>query len=650
MHAMTTTMAAMTQNLLRSAGLASACAVAVSLTVAVFAGPAAATDVTAGGPAPRIYSPYAGRSYPTRVLWGDQHLHSSWSADAGGAGATLDPEAALRFARGEQVVSSTGQPVRLSRPLDWLVVADHSDGMGIINELLRGNPQLLAEPVVRRWYDMMKGGREQAKAAVMEIIEAQSNNRIPAVMKDPALAMTVWQKSTTIMEKYNEPGRFTALIGYEWTSNAGGGNNLHRNIIYRDGKSRADQVVPMTTFDSENPEKLWDWMRAWEMKTGGRLLAIPHNGNLSNGRMFAMTTFDGQPLTPEWARTRANYEPLVEFWQVKGASEAHPSLSPTDEFATWELWDRGNLALVPKQPGMFQFEYAREALKNGLALQATLGTNPFKFGAVAGSDAHNGLSAIEENNFFGKFVSGEPRPDRWNEDAMKQGDRVVKGYEMSAAGWTGVWATANTREAIWDAMMRRETYATSGPRMSVRFFGGFDFTAKDAAAQDLVQVGYAKGVPMGSDLGGAPAGKAPVFLVAASKDPIGGNLDRIQVVKGWLDASGNTHEKIYDVVWGDSTRRKPSANGKLPPVGNTVDLDTATFRNTIGDAELIAVWQDPDFNASQAAFYYARVIEIPTPRWTLYDSVRLGVTMDATVPRITQERAVTSPIWYSPGS
>ena len=642
-------MTAMTQSLFRSVGLASACATAASLAVAVFAYPAAAAEATAAGPTPRIYSPYAGRSYPTRVLWGDQHLHSSWSADAGGAGATLDPEAALRFARGEQVVSSTGQPVRLSRPLDWLVVADHSDGMGIINELLRGNPQLLAEPVVRRWYDMMKGGREQAKAAVMEIIEAQSNNRIPAVMKDPALAMTVWQKSTAIMEKYNEPGRFTALIGYEWTSNAGGGNNLHRNVIYRDGKSRADQVVPMTTFDSENPEKLWDWMRAWEMKTGGRLLAIPHNGNLSNGRMFAMTTFDGQPLSPEWARTRANYEPLVEFWQVKGASEAHPSLSPADEFADWELWDRGNLALVPKQPGMFQFEYAREALKNGLALQARLGTNPFKFGAVAGSDAHNGLSAIEENNFFGKFVSGEPRPDRWNEDAMKQGDRVVKGYEMSAAGWTGVWATANTREAIWDAMMRRETYATSGPRMSVRFFGGFDFTAKDAAAQDPAQVGYAKGVPMGSDLGGAPAGKAPVFLVAASKDPIGGNLDRIQIVKGWLDASGKTHEEIYDVAWGDANRRKPSANGKLPPVGNTVDLDTATFRNTIGDAELITVWQDPDFNASQAAFYYARVLEIPTPRWTLYDAVRLGVKMDAKVPRITQERAVTSPIWYSPG-
>jgi hypothetical protein len=624
-----------------------ACAATIAIASAVLAGPGFAAEAVTG-PKPTTYSPYVGHSHPTRVFWGDEHLHTAWSADAGGAGATLDPEAALRFARGEQVVSSSGQPVRLSRPLDWMAVTDHSDGMGTITEIKAGNPQLMADPTVRRWSEMMKAGPEQAKAAVMEMIQAQSNDKLPAVIKDPALAMTVWRKNTAIMEQYNEPGLFTAFIGYEWTSNAGGGNNLHRNVIYRDGKALADQVVPMTTFDSENPEKLWEWMQAWEAKTGGRLLAIPHNGNLSNGRMFAMTSFEGKPLTPEYARTRAKYEPLVEYWQVKGASEVHPSLAPTDEFAAWELWDRGNLALVPKEPGMIQFEYAREALKNGLALQAKLGANPFKFGAAAGSDAHNGLTAMEENNFFGKFVSAEPRPDRWNEDAMKFGSRVVKGYEMSAAGWTGVWATENTRESLWDAMMRREVYATSGPRMSVRFFGGFDFKASDVATGDLAEVGYAKGVPMGGDLQAAPAGKAPAFLVAAARDPIGGNLDRIQIVKGWLDAAGKTHEKIYDVAWGDAARRKPGADGKLPPVGNTVDRTDATFSNAIGDPELIAVWRDPAFDPSQAAFYYARVIEIPTPRWTLYDAVRFGVKMDPLVPMTTQERAVTSPIWYTP--
>jgi hypothetical protein len=483
----------------------------------------------------------------------------------------------------------------------------------------------------------------------MELIQAQSTGTLPPAVKDPKFAKTIWEKNNAIMERYNEPGRFTAFIAYEWTSNAGGGDNLHRNVIYRDGKDKADSLLPYTTFQSENPEDLWKWMDNWEKRTGGRLLAIPHNGNLSNGRMFETKMFLGGPMTREWAAERQRREPLFEAIQMKGQSEAHPSLSPTDEFtAGYELWDRGNLNLVAKKPGMIQHEYLRQALKNGLKIEQQLGVNPFKYGMAAGTDTHNGLAAQEEENFYAKFVSAEPRPDRWNEDAMKFGDKVVKGWEMSAAGLTAVWATANTREAIFDAMARRETYATSGPHILLRFYGGTDFVAADAHTRSPAIVGYAKGVAMGGDLKGAGAGKSPTFLVAALKDPMSGNLDRVQIIKGWLDASGNPQEKIFDVAWSDPGTRKPGANGKLPPVGNTVDLATATWSNTIGTPELIAVWKDPEFDPARKALYYARVIEIPTPRWTAYDAVRFQVKMDPKVPMITQERAWSSPIWYTP--
>jgi hypothetical protein len=365
--------------------------------------------------------------------------------------------------------------------------------------------------------------------------------------------------------------------------------------------------------------------------------------------MFELTTFDGKEPNKAWAEARARWEPLFEAIQTKGQSESHPFLSPNDEFAVgYEIWDRGNLNLVPKKPGMIEHEYVREALKNGLLLEQRLGANPFKYGLVSGSDAHTGLTAMEEDNYFCKFVSCEPRPERWSEDAMKFGDRVVKGWEVTAAGYTGVWATENTREALWDAMKRKETYSSSGPHMMVRFFGGFDFETKDAVTRAPAEVGYAKGVPMGGDLNAAPQGKTPTFLVAALKDPIGANLDRIQIIKGWLDKSGKTQEKIYDVIWGDAEKRKPGADGKVPAVGNTVDLPSATWTNTIGDPELIAVWKDPDFDPALRAVYYARVLEIPTPRWTAYDAKRFGVKMADNVPMITQERAFTSPIWYTP--
>jgi hypothetical protein len=593
------------------------------------------------------YSPYAGRNYPTRAYFGDEHVHTAWSVDAGGSGATLTPEDAVRFARGEQVTSSTGQPAKLGQALDWVAVTDHSDGMGVISEIKGGNPEMMADPTLKRWHDMFAAGGDQPMKAVMELINAQATKTLPKLVMDPRFAKSVWQKNTAIMEKYNEPGRFTAFQAYEWTSNAGGGDNLHRNIIYRDGKDKADQVLPYTTFQSENPEDLWKWMTAWEKTTGGKLLAIPHNGNLSNGRMFALTTFAGNPLSAEWAAERQKWEPLFENIQMKGQSESHPSLSTTDEFAVgYELWDRGNLVQTPKTPGMIQYEYVREALKNGLKVEQSLGVNPFKYGAAGGTDTHNGLTAAEENNFFAKFVSAEPRPGRWDEDAMKFGPHVVKGWEMTAAGYTGVWATGNTRAEIWDAMKRRETFSTSGTHLTVRFFGGYDFTPADVSRTPAA-TGYAKGVPMGGDLKAAPAGKAPSFLVAAMKDPLGGNLDRIQIIKGWLDKDGKTHEKIFDVVWGNADRRH-IVNGKLTPVGNTVNLATATWTNTIGAPELIAVWKDPEFDPAARAVYYVRVLEIPTPRWTAYDAAYFKIKMDPKVPMITQERAFTSPIWYMP--
>jgi hypothetical protein len=465
----------------------------------------------------------------------------------------------------------------------------------------------------------------------------------------------VWQQYTAVAEKYNEPGRFTAMIGYEWTS-VPGGNNLHRNIMFRDNKDRADQVFPFSAWNSEDPEKLWAWMESYEQKTGGRLLAIAHNANLSNGRMFELVDFAGRPLSKDYAQRRARYEVLQEIVQTKGASETHPLMSPADEFASFGTagWEYGNLTLTeaPLSKAMMPTNYLREGLKRGLEQEAKLGVNPFKFGIVGSTDVHNSLMAIEEDNFFGKLPIQEPSPDRWEHkskesawDAKLGPSRTRYTWQYMSAGYAAVWATENTREAIWDAMARKEVYGTSGTRMSVRFFGGWDYTAADARSRYLAEAGYAKGVPMGGDLARAPANKAPTFLVAALKDPQGANIDRIQIVKGWVDGSGKAQEKVYDVVW--SGNRKPGADGKLPPVGDTVDV-AATWTNTIGASELVTVWKDPDFKASQRAFYYARVIEIPTPRWTAYDQVRFGVKMSKEVPMKHQERAWTSPIWYTP--
>jgi hypothetical protein len=603
----------------------------------------------------RPYSPYADIDYPTDVFFGDTHVHTALSGDAGGAGTTLMPDDAYRFARGEQVTSNTGLPVKLDRPYDFYMITDHSDGMGMITDLIAGAPNIMADPTGKRMYEAFRQGGKVAMKATQELVSQFAQGTLSPALNyqpgNPAYAR-VWKELIQAAEDFNKPHQFTTFIAYEWTSLVKG-NNLHRNVIFRDGPERVGQVVPYTTTPpqgSPDPRDLWAWMQDYENKTGGNVTAIPHNGNLSNGMMFALQDDfkDGAPLDTAYAQTRQKWERLYEVTQLKGDGETHPLLSNEDEFADYENWDWGNLDLTEaKTPAMLPAEYARSGLLRGLELEAKLGTNPFKFGLIGATDNHVGLSTVDDDNFFGKFTMYEPNPGRAIHEA--RGNEKLglgyKGWRYSSAGMTAVWATDNTREALFDAMERREAYATTGPRMRVRFFGGWGFEQQDLLHRDLARIGYDKGVPMGSDLK-APGEGAPQFLVYAQRDPMGANLDRVQVIKGWLDAAGEPREKVYDVAW--SGERKPGANGKLPAVGDTVDLSIPSWTNTIGAADLGAVWTDPDFDPGLRAFYYARVIEIPTPRWTAYDRVKFKLDLPADIPLKTQERAYTSPIWYNP--
>jgi hypothetical protein len=601
----------------------------------------------------RSYSPYADRDFADRVYWGDTHLHTSFSMDAGAFGNRLGLDEAYRFARGEQVTASGGQKARLSRPLDFLVVADHSDNMGFFPDLFAGRGHILRDAKGREWYDRIQAG--EGVGVALELIGLFSQGRFPealAYTPDSEPYRAAWDATVRAADRFNDPGEFTAFIGYEWTSLVTG-NNMHRVVVYRDGADKGGQIVPYTTYPpagSANPRDLWKWMAVYEKRTGGRVLAIPHNGNLSNGIMFPLDAqYDDRPLDAEYVGTRAQREPLYEVTQIKGDGETHPFLSPNDEFADYETWDIGNLDVsAAKTDDMLAGEYAREALKRGLAIEARLGTNPYGFGMIGSTDSHTSLATAQENNFFGKHSGAEPNPDRVNHPFMENENGAILGWQQVASGLAGVWASENTREALFDAMERKEVYATTGSRLLVRFFGGWSYTTADLNSREPAFAGYDKGVPMGGTLPlRSGAADAPTFMVFALRDPIGANLDRIQIVKGWLDADGETREKVYDVAW--SGARRIGRDGKLPPVGNTVDAKTANWTNTIGASELGAVWTDPDFDPAHRAFYYARVIEIPSPRWSTYDAFRFGIEIPEGAPVSTQERAYTSPIWYRPG-
>jgi len=593
----------------------------------------------------------AGDLLPDTVYWGDTHLHTSYSFDAGAFGNILDPNDAYRFARGEKITASMGQEAQLIKPLDFLVVADHSDNMGMVPDLYAGKESIIADPMGKQFYEDLKAGKNHEVA--IELIKQFSQGTLPdALNYDPESKAygDAWARAIAAAEKYNEPGKFSAFIGYEWTSLIKG-NNMHRVVVYRDGGDVGGQMVPYTTtapYGSPNPRDLWKWMQGYEDQTGGKLLAIAHNGNLANGIMFPLDAqFDGVALDEEYVTKRIRWEPLYEITQMKGDGEAHPFLSPNDEFADYETWDVGNLdASAAKTDAMLAGEYGREALKRGLALEARLGTNPYKFGLIGSTDSHTSLATTEQDNFFGKMSTMEPGPARMTDPVLSGPAGTVYYRETIASGLAAVWATENTREAIFDAMERKETYASTGPRMQVRVFAGWDFSEADLNSADFVQLGYSKGVSMGGDLSSAADGQAPVLMIAALKDPDTGNLDRVQVIKGWLDAEGNTQEQVYDVACGgDRTIVERSCSA---PVGNTVDVETATYTNTIGAASLKAIWTDPDFDAAQKAFYYVRVLEIPTPRWTTYDAVRYGIDLANDVPVSQQDRVYTSPIWYTP--
>ena len=590
--------------------------------------------------------------FPQRPLWGDTHLHTANSVDAFGFGVRLGPEDALRFARGEEVTSTTGLKAKLSRPLDFLVVTDHAEALGATKALYDAPRLLIRDETMRRWHDMMQEGPAGSQRAMAEILDARGRNALPPAMLNPDGAAErthdVWNANIDAVENYNEPGKFTAFFGFEYTLMQGG-NNLHRNIIFRDGVDRVRTVVPIDPTYKATPDEIWNYMEAYEKSTGGRVLAIPHNSNLSNGLMFELTQPGGGPMTAAYAKRRARLEPVVEITQIKGDSEAHPFLSPNDEFAGFGVagWELNNLlGNQPKVSSMYAGEYVREALKRGLTLEAQMGVNPYKFGLIGSTDSHTALATADEDQFFGKHSGNEPGAKRAQQAQNLGTNKGRFGWHYLSSGYAAVWAKANTRAAIFDALERREVYASTGPRMTVRFFGGWDFTADDLKG-DWVRAGYKRGVPMGGEL---PAGKngAPRFIVSALKDPQGANLDRVQVVKGWVDKAGKAQEKVFDVVWSSADVRKPVA-GKLPPVGDTVNVAAATYTNSIGAAALTILWTDPGFDPKLSAFYYVRVLEIPTPSWPAFDAARYKLKLPPDVRVKQQERAYSSPIWYTPG-
>ena len=599
---------------------------------------------------PANYSTSVGKAYPQNVYWGDTHLHTRNSADAYSLGnMNLTPADAYRFARGQEVTAHNGMPVKLRRPLDFLVVSDHAEYLGGYYRFNVGDPLVTDTKAGKQWAGYLEAGDPVSMIRAFTASMSDPDNHYPFPEQT---RRSIWQDVAQTADEYNRPGRFTAFTGYEWTSIISG-NNLHRVVIYRDSADKAGQLPPFSGQDSRDPRELWKALARYEDATGGQVLAIAHNGNISNGMMFSDNSIDGQPLTDTYAELRSRWEPIYEVTQVKGDGEAHPTLSPLDEFADFENWDEDNIGRTQKKEGwMLKHEYARSALKLGLRHEQKLGTNPFKFGMIGSTDGHNSISTTQEDNFFGKFPESEPSEARTTNGMAN--DALWQNWRLVASGYAAIWAKENTRESLFDAMKRREVYATTGSRISVRFFGGFDYQDGDLDKPNYLDIAYGRGVPMGGDLMGSrssknkrKAGSTPMFMVGAAKDPDGPNLDRVQVVKGWRTSKGELKEKVYDVVWAGDRTIDP-ATGKLPSIGSTVDVAKASYSNSIGAAALSKMWTDPDFNLRERAFYYVRVLEIPRPRWTAYDQAFFKLDLPDEIPMVIQDRAYTSPIWYTP--
>lgn len=604
-------------------------------------GVAAALALAAGQPAEAVDKPVR----QTSLFWGEVHLHTNFSLDAyATANTTVTPDMAYRYARGIPIVQpGLDRKIQIRRPLDFMAVTDHAEFLALQLYLDRLDPRLLSTPWGRKTLQahIKPGGNVmQATGGALADMTPERREMLSQIFSDDLRASS-WGEEVDAAQRNYVPGTFTTLVGWEWTSMLmPQGLNLHRVVLTDADGASGKSFIPYANSDSLRPEDLWDFMSRTKARTGVDLIAIPHNSNISGGKMFDIVDSDGNPITAAYARMRAAWEPLVEVTQSKGTSEVHPELAPNDELAEFEI--RRKLLIGTPIPAD-KADYVRSALLRGLEFQHSLGVNPYKFGMIGSTDSHTGLSNVTESDFTGKLVADM----RLSDHAKKQGKPIFPAWEMSASGRVAAWAPENTREAIFAAFKRKEVYATTGTRIALRVFGGFDFAAADADARDIAAVGYAKGIPMGGDLAYAPAGKAPGFLIHAARDPMSGNLDRIQVVKGWVDSKGRSHEKIYNVAW--SGDRKLDREGKLPDVGNTVDLATAHYTNTIGAMQLSTMWTDPDFDPREGAFYYVRVIEIPTPRHSLFDALALGIDVAETgYPATIQERAYSSPIWYTP--
>ncbi len=600
----------------------------------------------------------------TQLFWGDTHLHTSYSFDAFlNKNQSADPDTAYRWAKGQPVIHPyTRAKVQIGTPLDFLVVSDHAEGMGVIraiteNKEENGDDSLLSS--IKRWFTVRyiryiyDDGKGEGITLFNEVLPEKAQNPGTDPVQDPSNIMydslgdmvptevTAWGEIVDAAERHNQPGKFTAIMGWEWSSIPTGAN-LHRVVMSPNGADKAKQYIPFGSDQSQYPEDLWAWLDKTSKETGSEFIAIPHNSNISKGYMFPEVTLKGEPINVNYAKTRMMWEPVVEATQIKGDSETHSTLSPDDEFADFENYGF-YLQKTPEEANYTKGDFVRSGLKRGLEIEEKIGVNPYKFGVIGSTDSHTGLSTAEENNFWGKFAH-DSTPDTKRKDII--GGTKASGWNMSASGLAAVWSEENTRQGIYSAFKRREVYATTGPRIQVRMFGGWGFDKKSLQAENMAKYGYKQGVPMGGDLTRPSNDKNKIeFLIRATKDPVGANLDRVQVVKGWLDKNGNSQEKVFNVVWSDD---RALNNGKLSPVGDTVNREDGSYTNTIGSTELSTIWRDPEFDMSQRAFYYVRVLQIPTPRHSLYDGIALQMGVPDEGPAVIQERAYTSAIWYTP--